>query len=139
VGVPLPGQGQSSSPTATGKTAQTHPGPQLEGAGPPVQTVSKPHGSRQECQPGRGGYCARIGGLYVGHCPGNSPPGVDTAWRSFFHAEGNQVGNVDRKRRSPGVVQSSLALSGSKKPACLDPGRCATDPSKVVPNPRISA
>jgi hypothetical protein len=37
------------------------------------------------------------------------------------------------------VVQPSLALSGCKKPSCLDRDRDPTDTSKVVANPRIAA
>jgi hypothetical protein len=50
-----------------------------------------------------------------------------------------QGSDVHRKRGSPGVVESSLALRGCQKPSSLDRGRHPTDTRKVVANPRISA
>ena len=49
LGLPVSGQGQSTSPTATRKTPQGHPGHQLEGPSAAVQTLSTPDGPRHTC------------------------------------------------------------------------------------------
>jgi hypothetical protein len=58
------------------------------------------------------------------------------SWFTLMHSE---IHSDYRMRGSRGLAQSSPALSGCKKPACLDRGRRPTDTGKVVPNPRISA
>ena len=69
LGLSLPGQSQSASPTAPGEGAYAHPGHQWDGPGSTVQTLSAAERPREKRQPSGRGHRARTEGVYVGSLP----------------------------------------------------------------------
>src|SRR5262249_45637872 len=103
LGLALPGQNQSASPTAPGEGASAHAGHELAGPGSTVQTLSAAERPREKPQPRGRGHRAGTQRVYMGYRPGSA---ADTL--SKDHA---QLGRsapkrfaVHRMRRSPGLV-----------------------------------
>jgi hypothetical protein len=57
-GVPLPRQGESASPTATGNATDNPPGHPREGPSPAVQALPQTAHPRHTCSPAGGGQCS---------------------------------------------------------------------------------
>ena len=139
LGVAISCESQPASPTATGKTAESHPGHPLAGPSAVVPTLSTPDRSRTTCQPGGRGHGPCAGGVYVGHGSTGCRDTVRPKDRARYNAQLRRFPECIGRDAAPVWGNPRRRYETPRTYSGLERGRHPTEARKVGANPRRAA